>query len=98
MLDKVISFLEQNMLSCSWKKHLSQECMGCGMQRAMVLLLKGNIVESFKMYPALFTLIAMFLYLLLHLKFNFSKGHIVLKYQFIVNAILILGNFLIKIS
>lgn len=98
MIDKLISFLEENMLSCSWKKYLNQECMGCGMQRAIILLLKGDVVASFKMYPALFTLIIMFFYLLLHLKFNFTKGHLVLRYLFIVNVILILGNFLLKLN
>ncbi|WP_090120871.1 DUF2752 domain-containing protein [Lutibacter oricola] len=84
------------MLSCSTKKYLNQECMGCGMQRAIILLLKGDIIGSIKMYPALITLIIMFIYLLFHLKFNYIKGHLVLKYLFILNVIIILGNYLIK--
>lgn len=70
--------------------------MGCGMQRAIILLLKGDIIGSIKMYPALITLIIMFIYLLFHLKFNYIKGHLVLKYLFILNVIIILGNYLIK--
>ncbi|SDW78446.1 Protein of unknown function [Lutibacter oricola] len=95
-MNKIIAFLEQNMLSCSTKKYLNQECMGCGMQRAIILLLKGDIIGSIKMYPALITLIIMFIYLLFHLKFNYIKGHLVLKYLFILNVIIILGNYLIK--
>ena len=95
-MDKIIEFLESNLLSCSWKQYLDQECMGCGMQRALILLLKGDLIGSFKMYPALFTLVIMFVYLALHLKFNYKKGHLILLYLFILNVIIILVNYLIK--
>jgi hypothetical protein len=95
-LNKIIDFLEENLLSCSWQKYLNQECMGCGMQRAIIHLLKGEFIESFKMYPALLTLIIMFGYLIIHLKFNFKKGHLVLRYLFYLNVIIILVNYLIK--
>jgi len=95
-LNKIITFLENNLLSCSWKEYLNQECMGCGMQRAIILLLKGEFIESFKMYPALFTLIIMFVYLGMHLKFNYQKGHLILRYLFIINVIIILVNYIIK--
>ena len=70
--------------------------MGCGMQRAIIHLLKGEFLESFKMYPALLTLIIMFGYLFVHLKFNFENGHLVLRYLFYLNVIIILVNYLIK--
>ena len=95
-MNKIITFLENNLLSCSWKEYLNQECMGCGMQRAIILLLKGEFIESFKMYPALFTLIIMFVYLGMHLKFNYQKGHLILRYLFIINVIIILVNYIIK--
>jgi len=85
------------MLSCSWKEYLNQECMGCGMQRAIILLLKGDFIASFKMYPALFTLIFMFIYLILHLIFHFKNGHKILLYLFYLNVGLILINFILKI-
>ena len=70
----IISFLEENMLSCHIKQQFGFECIGCGMQRSIVHLLKGEFVDAFYMYPAIYTLIIMFGYLLLHLKFNFKLG------------------------
>ena len=35
-------------------------------------------------------------YLFIHLKFNFEKGHLVLRYLFYLNVIIILVNYLIK--
>ncbi|WP_298368833.1 DUF2752 domain-containing protein [uncultured Lutibacter sp.] len=97
-MNKIIDFLESNLLSCSWKQYLNQECMGCGMQRAIILLLKGEFIQSFKMYPALFTLIIMFVYLILHLKFDFKIGHLILKYLFFINVIIILANYILKLT
>ncbi len=91
-----ISFLEKNLLSCHWKQNYGVECSGCGMQRSLIHLLKGEFTEAFFMYPAVYTLIAMLAYLGLHLKFNFQKGHKILLYLFIINVVLIVGNFILK--
>lgn len=93
----VISFLEKNMLSCTWKK-MGVECTGCGMQRAIVHILKGEFTEAFYMYPAIYTLITMFGFLGLHLIFSFKNGHKILLSLFILNIIIIITNFIIKIN
>lgn len=92
----IISFLEKNMLSCQWKQEFGVDCMGCGMQRSIIYLLKGEFLEAFYMYPAIYTLIIMFVFLGLHLKFDFQKGHKILLYLFITNIIIMLANFIIK--
>ncbi len=93
----LLSFLEENMLSCQWKQQFDVECMGCGMQRSIIHLLKGEFLEAFYIYPAIYTLIVMFIFLLLHLKFSFKKGHKILLYLFITNILLMLGNYFLKI-
>lgn len=92
----LISFLEEHMLNCHWKKHYGVECMGCGIQRSIIHLLKGEFVEAFYMYPAIYTLIILLGYLLLHLKFNFKIGHKVLLWLFIINITIMLTNFILK--
>lgn len=91
-----ISFLEENMLSCHWKE-MGMDCIGCGLQRSVIYLLKGDFTSAFFSYPAIYTLIVMVFFLVLHLKFNFSKGHSILQGLFIFNVIIILCNYLIKI-
>ncbi|AOW19572.1 DUF2752 domain-containing protein [Urechidicola croceus] len=93
-----ISFLEENMLSCTFKKNFDVDCMGCGMQRSIIHLLKGEFIDAFLLYPAIYTLISMFLFLGIHLKFNFKHGGKILTYLFILNTIIILINFLIKLN
>jgi len=84
------------MLSCQWKK-VGVECMGCGMQRAIIHLLKGEFADAFYMYPAIYTLGIMMIFLALHLKFNFVKGHLVLKWLFILNILIIIVNYIYKL-
>jgi hypothetical protein len=81
-----ISFLENNLLSCQWK-NAGVTCAGCGMQRSIIHLLKGEFTEAFHLYPAIYTLLIMFAYLGLHLKFNFPKGHKILIVLFIISPI-----------
>ncbi len=91
-----ISFLEDHLLSCQWKNSIGVECMGCGLQRSFIHLLKGEFTEAFFVYPAIYTLIGMFIFYGLHAKFNFLKGDMVLKWLLILNVIIIISSFAMK--
>lgn len=43
------------MLPCMSKKILGIDCPGCGGQRALIMLLKGDFSNAFNMFPAIFT-------------------------------------------
>jgi hypothetical protein len=85
------------MLPCPVKQTIGFNCPGCGMQRAIIELLQGNIIESFQSYPALLPLIAMFIFLALHLKFDYKHGALILKIAFIINAIIISLNYILNL-
>jgi len=88
--------IEDYMLPCMWKKTFNVDCMGCGMQRSVAFILKGDFVAAFYMYPAIYTLIIMFLFLILHVKFQFKNGHKIILGLFIINISIIVISFLIK--
>ncbi|MCJ7932872.1 MAG: DUF2752 domain-containing protein [Chryseobacterium sp.] len=52
--------IEDFMLTCPSKKFLGVECLGCGAQRAIVLVFEGKFSEAFQMYPAVYTLLLFF--------------------------------------
>ena len=54
------------MLPCMNKSIFGVDCMGCGMQRSLILLLHSEFIEAFKMFPALYTTILFFLVVILH--------------------------------
>jgi hypothetical protein len=92
-----IHWLEKHSVPCFYKKFFGIECPGCGMQRSFIELLKGNLQESFILFPALFTFIIMILYLVLHLRFKFREGAENLKMLFILNTIIIVFNYIYKL-
>lgn len=93
----LVSFLEEHLLSCRWKDSLGVECMGCGLQRSFIHLLKGEFTEAFYVYPAIYTLIGMLIFFGFHAKFHFGKGELILKWLLLLNIVVILGSYLIKI-
>jgi hypothetical protein len=97
MLGNIIEWLESHLLSCSYKKYLGIECPGCGMQRAFIELLKGNLYESIILYPALMPTMFLMVYLILHLIFKFRNGANVLKIAFIINVSIMVLNYIYKL-
>jgi len=93
----MIEWWEKHMIPCPVHQLTGYECPGCGMQRAIIELLKGNIWDSIIHYPALIPLIIMFIILILHLKFDFRNGAKILKFVFILNVIIISLNYILKL-
>ncbi len=46
--------MEEFMLPCLNKELFGVDCIGCGIQRATVLLFRGEFIAAFKMYPAIY--------------------------------------------
>ncbi len=49
----MLDWLESHQIPCIYKSILGIECPTCGFQRAFILLLKGELLSSLKVYPAL---------------------------------------------
>ncbi len=93
----LITWLENNMLACPYKKYLGINCFGCGMQRSLIALLKGNFLESLKLYPALIPMLLLFIFLIAHLVFKLKNGAKWLKYNFIFVVAIVVINFIAKL-
>jgi hypothetical protein len=74
------------------------ECPGCGMQRALIELLKGNFMESLELYPALLPMVLLFSTLIVHLVFKLKYGAEILKYLFLFTVLIIVVSYIVKIS
>ena len=75
----IISWLQQKELPCLFKKYLHVDCPGCGFQRSIIALLKGNISESFLLFPTTFALILFFVCFFTNNKFELADKKIVLN-------------------
>jgi len=91
-----LDWLEHHLLPCPTKYFFGMECPGCGMQRAIIELLRGNLVESIKLYPPLIPMLLMLVVLVINLKVNSAVWQKVLKYFFVANVAIILINYIFK--
>jgi hypothetical protein len=85
------------MIPCSWKEHFGIECMTCGFQRSFFQLIKGELVDSFLLFPATLPLLLTFIVLFLHLLFRFKNGALAITGLFSISAVLIIINFSIRL-
>jgi hypothetical protein len=96
MYSSFTEWLEENQIPCFYRKIFGIDCPGCGMQRAIIELLKGNILDSIIFYPPLIPIIITLIFLLLHLIFKIRNGHKVLKIMFIISISIVFVNYFIK--
>jgi len=96
-MNKIIHWLESHMLSCPFKETFGIDCPGCGIQRSFILLLKGDLIESFCQYPPLIPMIFLNIFLIIHLIFKIKNGGRILLVNFIVVAVLMVANFIYKL-
>ena len=87
---------EEYMLPCLNKKLFGVECMGCGLQRSVVLVSKGDFADAFYMYPAVYTLILLFLVIGINTFKKFKYANKIILILAITNGVIILTNFILK--
>ncbi len=71
----MVNGLEDYMLTCVNKKIFGIECPGCGTQRSIALLFEGNFAGAFKMYPAIYPMILLLLFLIFNLFVKFKHDN-----------------------
>ena len=91
-----LDWLEHHLITCPTKHFFGIECPGCGMQRSIIELLRGNLWESIKLYPPLIPMIILLILLVINLKVNSIALQKVLKYFFIAEVIIIFINYILK--
>jgi hypothetical protein len=94
----MITWLQKHMLPCAYKYFFGIDCPICGAQRSMLLLLQGNFVESFKIYPPLLFLLVLICLAILYLLFpSIIKAKFLKQYAVFV-LIIISINYAYKIA
>lgn len=89
--------MEEFMLPCLNKQIFGIECFGCGLQRATALLFQGEFIAALKMYPAIYTLLLFFSFLIFDLFIKFKYSEKIKIFLLITNISIIVINFIIKL-
>ncbi|WP_308645064.1 DUF2752 domain-containing protein [Patiriisocius marinistellae] len=86
------------MLPCLNKKLFGLECFGCGFQRATALLFRGEFIDAFKMYPAIYTLLLFGLFVFASMIWNIKYAYKIKIAFAILNGVIILVSYFYKMS
>ncbi len=92
-----LNWLEHHLLTCPSKYFFHFDCPGCGLQRSILALIKGDFVRSLQLYPATIPILFLIFYTILHLKFDFKSGAQVIKYIYLFTSIIVFIFYLYKI-
>jgi len=89
--------MEEYMLPCLSKKLFGIDCLGCGIQRAVVLLFKGEFVAAFYMYPAIYTLLLFFAFIGISFIDKSRNYHKIIMLFGTVTAVIMVVSYLYKV-
>jgi Protein of unknown function (DUF2752) len=89
-------WLEKHALACPYKSLVGMDCPGCGMQRSIILMLRGEFWASLQMHPGTLPVLLTFVMLFLHLIFKFQKGAKILLWMYILTTAISITNYVVK--
>ncbi|PQJ77944.1 DUF2752 domain-containing protein [Polaribacter porphyrae] len=90
--------IEDYMLPCFSKTFFGFDCLGCGLQRSFVFLIHGEFWSAFKMYPAIFTMLILAVFILINFFKKFKQSNKIITRLAYFNLSIIIINYLIKIN
>lgn len=89
---------EDYMLPCLSKKFLGIECFGCGFQRSISFLFQGEFVAAFKMYPGIYPLFALCVFLILNFFLKIKNAEKIKITLVVLSIVFIVTNYILKIT
>ncbi|WP_299549625.1 DUF2752 domain-containing protein [Seonamhaeicola sp.] len=90
--------LEDYMLPCLNKKLFGVECLGCGLQRSVSLIFKGEFTEAFYMYPAIYNIMVLVIFIIFNQFIKFRHDYKVKMGLIILTVLVVVVSYLIKIT
>jgi hypothetical protein len=92
-----LSWLQNHLIPCPFKYLTGIDCPGCGFQRSVIALLKGDFYQSILLYPAAIPFILTGLWVILDSRFHFDKKHIIKKTLYLLTGNIMLFAYLFKL-
>lgn len=93
------NWLKAHLLPCPFKYITGIDCPGCGFQRSLLALVKGDLHQSFSLYPPTIPLLIMAAWWLTDSLFKLdTRKSAVKKTMFVVVALIITVSYVIKLT
>jgi Protein of unknown function (DUF2752) len=94
----IVTWLEGHQLPCLIKRIFHVECPGCGIQRSFIAIMKGQFLESLKLYPPLIPTMLFLITIIINDKFNLFKSDRMIKIGVPSIFLIILVSYLLKLN
>lgn len=89
--------LDNYMLPCLNKSLFGFECPGCGLQRSVAMLIKGDFIGALHMYPAIYTLIPLGVVFIANRFVDYKYQNTLTITLSVLSVTLILTNYIFKL-
>lgn len=89
--------LDNYMLPCLNKRLFGFECPGCGLQRSVAMLIKGDFIGALHMYPAIYTLIPLGVVFIANRFVDYKYQNTLTITLSVLSVTLILTNYIFKL-
>ena len=92
------TWIEQHLFPCAYKQLFGIDCPVCGFQRSLISLIKGDLIDSFKIYAPLLPTSFLIIFFVFYL---FNKKLVKQKFLFYYSSIvlvIITINYFIKLT
>ncbi|KZS41156.1 DUF2752 domain-containing protein [Aquimarina aggregata] len=86
------------MLPCLNKKLFGVDCLGCGMQRSISLLFKGEFIDAFYMYPAIYPLLLSLIFIGFNFFVQFKNDWYIKVTLMILTAVTMIVSYVVKMN
>ncbi len=86
------------MAPCMNKSLFGVDCLGCGTQRSLLLLLNGDFLAAFHLFPAIYTTLLLFTFLGLHFVDKSRSYHKIIIGLAIGNAVIMIIAYIYKMT
>jgi hypothetical protein len=97
-MTSLLEWWKEHLLTCPSKYFFHIDCPGCGLQRSLIALLEGDLRKSLELYPATILILFCLIFTALHLKFNFRRGALVIRWSFVLTVATIAISYLYKFT
>lgn len=88
--------MEEFLLPCLNKEIFGLDCYGCGGQRAMLLLVKGEFGAALKLFPPIYPVLFLLGFVIFNLFYKFKNDYIIKIGLVILTAAILVGNYIFK--
>lgn len=89
--------MEEYLLPCLNKQLFGLECYGCGGQRSILLLLKGDFHGAFFMFPAIYPILILLGFVLFNLFYKFQYDYYIKMGLILLTGFVLISSYLFKI-